>query len=269
MKRGPKTEAGKEAVRLNASKHGILSNSPVIPRTEREGDWLAHRDGVIESLKPEDYLELELAERVALNLWKLRRAARFESETLAIAQDRIDEGAWFVGLEKEIKMDAKFASALKSFAKMEHEDEVSDALYHTVFQVMGVVFGDEDSQDESGYEIRSAEGSLTAGDVWKILDAAFCSGPTAEEVLQRHISRYESTRTANEKRLTALNRKHQRARSLKLLLDEPDLSRVQRYETPLFRQTWQILHELEALQSRRRGDPIPTARIDVIGMPEA
>jgi hypothetical protein len=38
-KRGPKTEAGKSIVRLNAVQHGVLSTTPVIPPLEREEDW--------------------------------------------------------------------------------------------------------------------------------------------------------------------------------------------------------------------------------------
>jgi hypothetical protein len=40
-----------------------------------------------------------------------------------------------------------------------------------------------------------------------------------------------------------------------------------RFEAHLNRQLMQTLHELEALQSRRRGSPSPLARVDVHGLP--
>ena len=42
--RGPKTAEGRLAVRLNASKHGILSPEPVVNAYERAEDWEAHRE---------------------------------------------------------------------------------------------------------------------------------------------------------------------------------------------------------------------------------
>jgi hypothetical protein len=36
---GPKTPKGRQAVRLNASTHGILSAQPVVGAYERAADW--------------------------------------------------------------------------------------------------------------------------------------------------------------------------------------------------------------------------------------
>ena len=50
---GPKTQAGKEVARWNATRHGIRSPAPVVPGLEKAEDWEEHRDGVLESLSPE------------------------------------------------------------------------------------------------------------------------------------------------------------------------------------------------------------------------
>jgi hypothetical protein len=52
-------------------------------------------------------------------------------------------------------------------------------------------------------------------------------------------------------------------RTERVLLEEADLQRIGRYEAHLSRQMYQALHELEALQSRRRGAAAPLARVDV------
>ncbi len=97
-RRGPKTERGKEAVRLNAIQHGGLSTVAVIPGLEREEDWQAHRVGVLSSLTPVGHLEMALADRVALLLWRLARIARYECGNIDFAQKRIPadllEGGW-------------------------------------------------------------------------------------------------------------------------------------------------------------------------------
>ncbi len=46
------------------------------------------------------------------------------------------------------------------------------------------------------------------------------------------------------------------------------LEKLQRYESHLTRQFYQALHELEALQVRRRGERTPLARLDLQGLPD-
>jgi hypothetical protein len=79
---GPRTIEGKAVVARNATKHGIFASVPVIPGESPEV-WEAHRTGVLESLAPIGLLEINLAERVALLLWRLQRLARYEAETVA------------------------------------------------------------------------------------------------------------------------------------------------------------------------------------------
>src|SRR3712207_4290831 len=88
---GPKTEEGKEVVRWNATRHGIRSPTPVVPGIERTEDWEEHRDGVLESLSPEGHLEEVLAERVALLSWRLHRVTRYETEAIALSQEKMED----------------------------------------------------------------------------------------------------------------------------------------------------------------------------------
>jgi hypothetical protein len=44
-----------------------------------------------------------------------------------------------------------------------------------------------------------------------------------------------------------------------------ELERIIRYETHLMRQALHALHELQALQARRKGEPAPLARLSVLG----
>lgn len=99
---GPRTAEGKVIVSRNATTHGIYSNVPVVPG-ECPEEWGAHRAGVVTSLAPVGLLEVNLAERAALLLWRLQRLARYEAETVAAAMEeaevppppRADEGDLF------------------------------------------------------------------------------------------------------------------------------------------------------------------------------
>jgi hypothetical protein len=93
-KGGPVTQEGKEVVKWNATRHGIRSPAPVVPGVEKVEDWEEHRDRVLESLQPEGHLELVLAERVALLSWRLHRVTRYETESIALFQERAEDGRW-------------------------------------------------------------------------------------------------------------------------------------------------------------------------------
>jgi hypothetical protein len=108
----PPTEPRESPVRFNAVKYGIYSVSPVIPWFETEEDWFAFRDSIFESIQPQGGLELALADRVALLLWRLMRIARYERESIAssMADVRKDfeaniylSGQWFDKVTDEMK----------------------------------------------------------------------------------------------------------------------------------------------------------------------
>jgi hypothetical protein len=84
-----------------------------------------------------------------------------------------------------------------------------------------------------------------------------------EQLLERvrTEARYEVVRlegAAEEVQAQILKKRRER-----VLLEQADLQRIIRYEAHLSRQMYQALHELEALQSRRRGAATPLARVDV------
>ena len=78
---GPNTQRGKAASSRNAVKHGLTSESPVVPGESHE-EWQRHLDGIMDSLQPENYLEQELAKLIALGLWRRRRIERYEVEAV-------------------------------------------------------------------------------------------------------------------------------------------------------------------------------------------
>src|ERR687894_695638 len=90
-KGGPAPKEGKEGVRGTAPRHGIRSPAPVVPGVEKVEDWEEHREGVLESLQPEGHMEEVLAERVALLSWRLHRVTRYETESIALLQEKAED----------------------------------------------------------------------------------------------------------------------------------------------------------------------------------
>ena len=95
---GPKTDAGKAVTRLNATKSGIYSVTPVVPAFERERDWRAHHAEVFADLQPEGYMQEIIAERIAIKSWRLRRLVRYEREQIRNRQRTIPENLALVSM---------------------------------------------------------------------------------------------------------------------------------------------------------------------------
>jgi hypothetical protein len=87
---GPKTPQGKARSRSNAIRHGLRSELPVLPG-ERLKEWEQYREGILLSLAPVGTLEEELAGRVALCLWSLRRVVAFETAAATAGIEQVDD----------------------------------------------------------------------------------------------------------------------------------------------------------------------------------
>jgi hypothetical protein len=86
---GPKTREGKEVVRHNAIKAGLFAkelilDAGLIKESKREFNELLH--GLLDDLQPAGATESILVEKIAISLWRLRRAYRAE---YGIAADEI------------------------------------------------------------------------------------------------------------------------------------------------------------------------------------
>jgi hypothetical protein len=82
---GPRTQAGKKRSSLNAFRHG-LTGQIVIHTPEDEQAFKKHCDGIREALAPVGALELDLAQAIAEDRWRLNRARALENSIFALGQ---------------------------------------------------------------------------------------------------------------------------------------------------------------------------------------
>src|SRR5215218_1624465 len=292
---GPVTEEGKEVVKWNAVQHGIRSPAPVVPGVEKKADWEEHRDGILESLQPQGHLELVLAERVALLSWRLHRVIRYETESIALLQEKTEDD-----LAKErrfesgpdhpeavrgnAKSDEQDYKLLKRFAKMKDdkrlssidadiiiwgamecadkvvEGEVDPEELHESISVPGL----PDSDSWKGYK------GWTAGLVRAVIEAvAQATDEEPEELLEAAIRSSKWKAERSKLQAEKVERDLRNMARERLLPDEKILEKVGRYEAHLSRGLFKALHELEALQARRTGGAAPLARLDVDGLAES
>jgi hypothetical protein len=82
---GPRTANGKARSARNAVRHGLLALSPVVIAFEQPEAWKRHLEGILKACDPVGHLEAELAQRIALTLWRLARIAHYEAENIQMA----------------------------------------------------------------------------------------------------------------------------------------------------------------------------------------
>ncbi len=88
---GPRTPEGKTIVSQNAITHGLLARAGVLPGEDAH-EFAAHREGLLQQLRPGTPLEEVLAERAVDLSWRLQRAARDQEVAYAALYEKYMEG---------------------------------------------------------------------------------------------------------------------------------------------------------------------------------
>jgi len=107
---GPKSVAGKRAVRHNALAHGLRAKDVVV-LGEKAADFEALRASLYETLKPADALQEQLVERIAVSLWRLRRIPSFEAGILEYQslENRLQEIDLEISQERDREIERQLA----------------------------------------------------------------------------------------------------------------------------------------------------------------
>jgi hypothetical protein len=301
MSGGPRTDAGKAITRRNALRHGVLSSLPVVPGLERPEDWQAHYAGILASLAPAGHMETVLAERVALQLWRLYRVARYEALSLVTAQEAAERdvlatlrggpdaepplAVQLETVEQHLAAQRERLRPLQQFLLMGDEVPLSgpeaEAIVASVEEItqpvnrscVALPFPPPD-QGVDQYP------DWTAGKLRLLIDAITSrAARSAVSVVQQLTDRRAAPITKLERAAADLAARAERERAefapmlqreqrQRLLPAEPEMDKVTRYEAHLSRELYKAMHELEALQARRCGRAAPVARLDVTGMPD-
>jgi hypothetical protein len=296
---GPKTAAGKTVSRLNATTHGVLSALQVLPKVERQRDWEVHHNLILANLKPVGYLEISLAERIALFFWRLGRVARYEREVVAIRQESLAEEIAESRREKA-KVDRLCASsspipvfgigedmhtdevisrpgkAKKDLALLEGFPKLPDSAELAPDRAMMLIcaiesVGEVDIYDEDFPPFPGIPDNVTLEDFdrWTagIVRGACKVIATTAGVSLEALYSIAVIRARGELAGARLERKRvltqlDRGRRLRLLPGSHDLEMIGRYESHLERCLYRALHELQRLQAARDGPISPPIAVE-------
>ncbi len=291
-KGGPVTGAGKAMARFNGVVHGLRAAIPVLP-TESQDEWERHRAGVADELAPLGAVEMELTERVALLLWRLRRVARYEATVSGASQEDAERD--YVRQQEEehryshvytnydpesLRQDLRdYPARIRLLKRLDAMDEGKRVAGEDAGDVLRVVGKSASYRAEDDFDADALDYPLPADFDWDefpeitagVLRACIATVATAAkadmaEVVAGAIEHYECEVRGAKMRLAEAERTIARWRDTRALLPVEQLEKVMRYEAHLHRQLVQTLRELEAMQARRRGQAAPLARLDVSGM---
>ena len=142
---GPKTPEGKDAVRLNATKHGLLAQEVLLPG-EDEAALKELGDRLTDELQPVGELENLLVERIITAYWRLRRVGRVEAGIFAwelydvLATRAKQEARNYersvldeLGASREIKDKHKHREALSKAQEMKAKQDAETATLGLTF----------------------------------------------------------------------------------------------------------------------------------------
>jgi hypothetical protein len=125
---GPRTPEGKDTVRLNAVKHGLLSKEVLLPG--EDGEALRELgEGLRTELHPVGNLENLLVDRIIAAIWRLRRLGRVETGIFAwehreeLAEQAEQEARRY----EERKADAFFGPDIEITDQEKHAEAMSRA----------------------------------------------------------------------------------------------------------------------------------------------
>jgi hypothetical protein len=275
---GPQTPEGKEAARWNATRHGISSPSPVVPGLETQEDWQEYREAIMDHYSPSGPVMCELAERVALLTWRLRRVTRYEAEAGAISQEQVEddfhsresvkasmrgEGIAATTHPVDIRFEAAYTRRTdRAFRRFPQEKpdkvlkaEAAGAIVFGAYLAAKKARGGEldlDNLDLPG---------ITDDDIYelpamKVEDVRGCieAFATAASVDPDELFEAAAYEVGCEARGAAfkkedMERDLSRKERERILPDGDTLQKIARYEAHLSRQLYQALHALEVLRS--------------------
>ena len=264
---GPRTPEGKAASSKNSTKHGIASNSPVVPAFESQADWEAHLSRFLNAMAPRGALETELAHDVAFLTWRLRRVIRYETGEIATAQASAEDDLDHDGTAGNARLSRMCAETVQRLrASVDDDEPVHPAgAWGVLFLLARIVHQDDLELAAACLPDGVAAAEFDAWTVGLLRRAIAVAARRAGMQCSALEGKVECKAVQDQQRwgnqLKRVERALDRRGTARVLPEGDTLERICRYEAHLRRSLWHSLHELQRLQAARlgAGPPLPAA----------
>ena len=105
---GVKTIRGKNKIKYNAMKHGLLAKQIIVENDEKK-EYFNLSSKLYDELNPESEIEKILVERVITNTWRLRRCLQIEMTSMDYQRDKTMTGIRLDDSEGQIVQKSKIS----------------------------------------------------------------------------------------------------------------------------------------------------------------
>ena len=284
QKGGVKTAEGKEIVKYNALKHGLLAQEVVIAigeGAENPEQFKVLLEDLKTQLEPEGALEEMLVEKIAVAYWRLRRAYRYEvgliRQELDTATDDFYSSEAPLGGYEEHKTDEEIEQEIekeKEGVEYWKKDKRDLTKMHKNGKPLEEIFDWEDNwdwlcdkvsyllpdDDDKIWEPKDIRGFLKDDKNWSDEDIWQALIEICDERIKHHKGQIPALRRDGERNRLKL----QVIRKLGNIPSKEELDRFLRYEGAIERQLYKAMNQLERLQRLRAGDNVPApVEVDV------
>jgi len=266
---GPKTADGKEASRMNAVKHGILSSAVVVRGLrirEHEEEYKALREQCWECLAPVGRMEEMLVDKIVAAQWRLRRALIAETGEIVKSVDGgRQHRANREPLSPWIFMDPTHDASVemtKSSAGLEYRRHILETVRESVKRDGELT---EKTLEWVRRRFMNEPNNMTRTlEEYRKTFLANPEGLSAEELKEKHLMAVDRYVEATLGWQANLNMEHTEredkqetaGQAADVLPSAEVLDKILRYETALDRQLYRAMNQLERLQRRREGEQV-------------
>lgn len=265
---GPKSAQGKTVSKLNALKHGILSQQVLVRGAnlkESRNELMKLQQRFWDEWQPVGPVEELLVDQVVTAQWRLRRALAAEAGEIALS---VDGGQWqrktghlrLTALAWEMEEDPMLRMSDSAFG--------NSFMANQLRRVRALVEVKGELTDEALAEVKFRGKPYRLTKVLEELRAHPPENPeglppeTLRQRLQEKILAYLDREIRqlswSEGRCAEREAQEEQARQAAATLPSLEvLEKIQRYETKLERQIFRAMAQLERLQRMRRGEVLP------------
>ena len=234
---------------------------------ESQEEWEAFRDDIVKRYHPADSFETELAERIALQMWRFRRVTRFETQTITDGLGRMNRNTAFTltGIYADTQ-------TVKQAWKRVQDERADLAVVPVAQEVLGQLHNlpaDSPVAAEPAWLLQNVfredagpEPRATTAGALRCNLAALAKRPLAQAL---HVAEEKLETRRKELEAAVTTAQHQfefyanetaqqgdEARNQYALPQEDPLKRVLRYESQVSRQLEQAIRLLEKAQAARK-----------------
>ena len=277
QKGGVKTPEGKEIVKYNALKHGLLAKEVVITigdGAENPEEFNTLLGDLMLQLQPEGTLEEMLVEKIAVAYWRLRRAYRYE---VGLIRNKLDdatddyyentdyEGHKFNKTDEEIEQDIKqeqenlegWEKDKEQLTAMHKEGKSLEEIYDwegnwdwltdKVSHILPEMDEDTTLEPKEMRELLNTQAKWSDDQIWQV-HIELCDDRIKHH--REQILSFEKQKVKNKLRIQVIKK-------LGSIPSKDELDRLLRYEGAIERQLYKAINQLERQQRLRAGDNVP------------